>query len=229
MSETMIEVTKRDVRGKNASRRLRAAGLIPAVVYGGGKEPVPIQIERRKFLDLMRAGASEHAVFLLQLAGSSSQRHTMIREFQVHPVSREILHIDFQRVVMTEAVRVEVPVEVEGTPYGVKNEGGMLDFITREVEVECLPGDIPPRLTLDVSELHVGQHVEADELALPEGVKLISDPDQVIVSVVHSRLAVEAAAEEEEAAALIEAEKEEPEVIGRGKEAEEGEEEGKEG
>lgn len=218
MSELMIEVEKREAQGKNANRRLRAEGLIPAVVYGGGKEPVPIQIQRRTLLDLMRAGGSEHAVFLLKLAGSSSKRHTMIRDLQVDPVSREIIHIDFQRILMTEVVRVEIPVELEGTPLGVKNEGGMLDFVTREVEVECLPGNLPSRLTLDVSALHVGQHLEASAVELPPDVKLVTEPERVIVSVAHSRLAVEAEAAEEEL--LIEAEREEPEVIGRGKEEE---------
>lgn len=224
MSDLMIEVEKREARGKNANRRLRAEGLVPAVVYGGGKEPVPIQMKRRQLLDLMRAGGSEHAVFLLKMTGSDAKRHTMIRDLQVDPVSREIVHIDFLRIRMTEAVRVDIPVEVEGMAWGVKNEGGMLDFITREVEVECLPGKIPAHLTVDVSELHVGQHVEAGELELPEGVKLLTEPERVILSVAHGRLAVEAPEEAEEEA-LIAAEREEPEVIGRGKEEEEGAEE----
>lgn len=225
MSDLMIEVEKREALGKNANRRLRAEGLVPAVVYGGGKESVPIQMKRRQLLDLMRGGGSEHAVFLLKMAGSDAKRHTMIRDLQVDSVSREILHIDFLRIRMTEVVRVEIPVEVEGLAHGVKNEGGMLDFITREVEVECLPGKIPAHLTVDVSELHVGQHVEAGDLELPEGVKLITEPERVILSVAHSRLAAETLEEAEEET-LLEAEREEPEVIGRGKEGEEGAEEG---
>jgi large subunit ribosomal protein L25 len=216
MSELTIEVEAREERGKNANRRLRAQGLVPAVVYGGGREPVPIQIPKRQLLDLMRTGGGEHAVFLLQLAGSGAKRHTMIRDMQVDPVTRAVIHIDFQRIEMSEVVRVDVPVELTGVALGVKNEGGMLDFVTRAVAVECLPAEIPGHLTLDVSELHVGQHVEARELALPAGVKLAADPLRVIVSVAHSRVAEAPAAGEEEG--LIEAEKEEPEVIGRGKE-----------
>lgn len=221
MSELTIEVEAREAMGKNANRRLRAQGLVPAVVYGGDREPVAIQIPKRRLLDLMRTGGGEHAVFLLQLAGSGAKRHTMIRELQVDPVTRDVIHIDFQRIEMSEVVRVDVPVELTGVAHGVKNEGGMLDFVTREVTVECLPAKIPARLTFDVSELYVGQHVEARELELPDGVKLATEPLRVIVSVAHSRVAEAPAAEEE---ALIEAEKEEPEVIGRGKE--EGEAEG---
>lgn len=225
MSEMTIQVEKRERGGKNVNRRLRASGHVPAVVYGGGKEPVPIQLPRRELLDQLRATGADNAVFLLKLPGGSGERHAMIRDMQVDPVSHEILHIDFLRVLMTEAVRVSVAIELEGTPEGVKNEGGMLDFITREVEVECLPGDIPSHLTIDVSGLHVGEHVEAEDLVIPKGVKLVSATDLVIASVAHRRIA---AVEEEEIEeeALLEAEREEPEVIGRGKEEGEEEQEG---
>ncbi|MFN7960949.1 MAG: 50S ribosomal protein L25 [Thermoanaerobaculia bacterium] len=209
MSELQIEVHKRETRGKNANLKLRASGWVPAVVYGGGKEPVPVKLERRKFLDVMRHGAGENTLFLLTMADSGQQRHAMIRELQVNPVDNKVLHVDFLRVLMTERVRVDVKIEIKGVAAGVKNEGGVLDFVSREVEVECLPGNIPEHLTLDVSNLHIGQHVEAGALSLPEGVKLITEPDRVIVSLGHGRLEVEAAAEGGEQA--------EPEVISRGK------------
>lgn len=213
-NDLTIEVTAREKRGKGASRRLRAAGKIPAVVYGGGKETVPIEIDRKAVIDLLKQSGTENAVFLLKLAGSGKERHTMIRELDLDPVSRQIRHIDFQRVVMTEKVRVQVQVELLGVASGVKNEDGLLDFVTREVEVECLPGDIPRHLTIDVSALHIGQHIEARELVLPAGVTLIEDGERVIASVTHSRLAVE---EEAAAETLIEVERDEPEVIRRGK------------
>jgi len=219
MSDQILEVNARAERGTGASRRLRAAGKIPAVVYGGGKQTVPIEIDRKAVLDLLKKSGTENAVFLLKLAGTGQERHTMIRELDIDPVSRQIRHIDFQRVVMTEKVRVQVHVELAGTAEGVKNEGGIVDFVTREVEVECLPGDIPRHLTADVSGLHVGQHIEAKDLALPPGVVLLADAGRVIAAVTHSRLAVE---EEAPAETLIEAESAEPEVIRRGKgEAEE--------
>ncbi len=223
MSDQILEVHPREGRGTNSNRRLRAAGKIPAVVYGGGKESVPIEVDRKSVLDLLKVTGTENAVFLLKLSGTGKERHTMIREMEVDPVNRQILHIDFQRIEMTKKVRVSVAIELTGTPEGVKNEGGILDFVTREVEVECLPGDIPRHLTVDVSALHVGQHVEAGALDVPKDVVLLEDLNRVIASVAHPRLAVEA---EEPTEELIEAEREEPEVIKRGKAEEEGEGEG---
>lgn len=220
MSELKIEVQKREDFGKNANRRLRAAGEVPAVVYGGGREPVPIRVNRRTLRDLFRDGQGENAVFLLELAGTGKARHTMVKEMQVDAVSREILHLDFQRVMLDQKVRVSVQVELEGVPFGVKNENAMVDFVTREVEIECLPGKIPAHLSVDVTRLHAGDHVEAGALVLPEGVELITEPERVIASVTHSKVHVdeEGAAEE----GLIEAVPEEPEVIGRGGSDDEG-------
>lgn len=220
MSELEISVKQREETGKNANRRLRAAGSIPAVVYGDHKEAVAIQVERRALHDLLRTGGGENAVFLLKLEGTEKSRHAMIRELDVDPISRQIVHIDFQRIRLTEKVRVQVPIELVGEPTGVKNEGGVLDFVSREVEVECLPTDIPQHLTADVSELHVGQHLEAAALPIPGNVTLLDEADKVIASVSHSRVAAameELEAGEEGAESLIEAEREEPEVIGRGR------------
>lgn len=219
MSETTLEVHAREAAGKNANRRLRAAGEVPAVVYGAGKSAVTIRVEARKVRDLLKSASGENTVFLLELAGTGKSRHTMIRELQTDTLTGELIHIDFQRVMMDQNVKVAVPVETIGEPYGVRNEGGLLDFITREVAVECLPGKIPPHIALDVAELHVGQHVEAEELELPPGVELLEDPKRVIVSLVQRRVAKEEE-EEEEAEELLTAEAEEPEVIGR--QAEEG-------
>ena len=173
MDEMTIKVEEREVRGKNANRRLRTEGLVPAVVYGGGKDAVPIQVDKKSVLRLLRQEGGENAVFLWELAGTDRQRHTMVREIVVDPITRQILHIDFQRVVMTEKVRVPVAIELVGEPEGLKNQGGVLDFVSREVEVECLPGDIPPKLVLDVSALEIGGHLEADSLDLPANVALL--------------------------------------------------------
>jgi large subunit ribosomal protein L25 len=216
MSELTIEVQQRDQAGTGASRRLRAEGKIPAVVYGLGRETLPIHIERKAFLDMLKESGSENPIFLLKLAGSGKERHAMIRDMQVDPISRQVIHIDFLRVSMTEKVRVSVPVELVGTAYGVKTEGGMLDFVTREVHVECLPGDIPKHLQLDVSELHIGQHREAGDLALPKGVALLDEADRVIVAVAHAKIEAAPAAAEEVAAEEAPATAE-PEVIKRGK------------
>ena len=224
MSEMTIKVEKREKTGKNANRQLRATGAVPAVVYGDHKDSVAITIDRKKVIELLKEGGGENAVFKLELAGTKASRHAMIRDLQVDPISRRIIHIDFQRIDLKQKVRVQVPIHLNGEPHGVKNEGGVLDFITREVEVECLPNDIPQTLEIDVSGLAIGDHIEAKDLDLPADVELIDEADKVIVSVSHSRVAAEIEeleAEGEGEEMLIEAQAEEPEVIGKGKEAEE--------
>ena len=206
--------------GKNANRRLRAGGEVPAVVYGAGLDPAPIRVHQRKVEEILRSGSGGNTVFLLQLHGTDKKRHARIRELQTDALTGSMIHIDFQRILMDQKVKVMVPIELEGEAEGVKTEGGMVDFVSREIEVECLPNLIPPHVTLDVSPLHVGQHVEAAELELPEGVELYGDPERVIVSVA-VRKVVEIETEEAEEDLLIEAETEEPEVVGRGKTEEE--------
>jgi large subunit ribosomal protein L25 len=222
MSDITLEVQAREETGTNANRRLRAAGLIPAVVYGGGLDPVAIKVDRRTLHDLFKQTGSENAVFLLKMAGTDQKRHSMVRELTIDPITRQVVHIDFLRVLMTEKVKVQVPIHLEGTPVGVKTEGGVLDFITREVEVECLPGNIPQTLELDVSDLAIGSHYEVKDLELPEGVELMAELDKVIVAVAHSRVASEVEEAEAEAAeaGLLEEEAAEPELIGRAAEDE---------
>ncbi len=220
MSEIVLEVHEREARGKNANRRLRAAGQVPAVVYGAKKDPVPIRVEEHKVGEILQSGTGENTVFLLQLHGTGEKRHAMIRELQTDSLTGEMIHLDFQRILMDQTVRIQVPIELEGEAEGVKTEGGMVDFVTREIEVECLPSLIPTHVSLDVSPLHIGQHVEAKDLELPEDVELVMDPERVIVSVSIHKV-VEEEVEEEEDELLLEAESEEPEVIQRGKGEEE--------
>jgi large subunit ribosomal protein L25 len=207
MSELKIEVQPREQTGKNANRRVRARGKIPAVVYGGGKESVAIEVDRKTFVETMRPGVGENPIFLLRLG--DKERHAMIRDIQMDPVSRMVIHIDFQRILMDQKVRVAVPIELTGTAQGVK-EGGLLDFVTREVHVECLAGEIPKSIEHDVSHLQIGEHIEAKDLRFPQGITLLDEPERVIASLGHAR--TEAA--EAEAA---EAERTEPEVITRTK------------
>jgi large subunit ribosomal protein L25 len=155
--------------GKNANRRTRSRGEIPGIVYGAGKDTVPIRLDRKTLVETLKKGGGENAIFLLKLSGTDKSRHAMIREMQIDPVSRQIVHIDFQRIVLTEQVRVMVSIELQGTAYGVKNEGAIIDFPTRQVHVKCLPTQIPPKIVVDISELHVNQHYEAKDLKLPGG------------------------------------------------------------
>jgi large subunit ribosomal protein L25 len=208
MSEMNIDVQPRTTTGTNSNRRLRQGGQIPAVVYGAGKDAVPIHVDRKRLTELLRKSGGDNAVFLLKLADTGQERHAMIRDMQVDPITREILHLDFMRVLMTEKVRVQVAVELVGTAHGVKVEGGVLDFSHREVQVECLPGDIPKSLEADVEELHVGDHLTAGDLKLPDGVTLLEDPERVLVSVMHAKA---------EAAPEVAAAEVEPEVVKKGK------------
>ncbi|MCB1008142.1 MAG: 50S ribosomal protein L25 [Acidobacteria bacterium] len=216
MQEVVIEVQRREQTGKNANRRLRAGDLIPAVVYGGGREPIAVQVPKKMLLALFKEGGHENRIFLLKLAGTDQSRHAMVRDLQIDPATHQVEHLDFQRVMMDQNVRVKVHVELKGTPNGVKNQGGVLDFMTRDLEVECLPSAIPHEITVDVSDLQVGDHIEAKDLNLPEGVAFVGAPDAVIVAVSHARVESTEATE-----AAAEAEGAEPEVIKRGKEGDE--------
>lgn len=187
MSEMTIQVDKRERTGKGGSRESRRKGMIPGVVYGGGKDSVAIQLDRKTFVEMMKKSDSENPLFLLKLSESGQERHAILRDMQRNPLSRMVIHLDFQRIEMTQKVHVTAHVELVGTAVGVKTEGGLLEFITREIKIECLPGDIPNHIEVDVSGLHVGQHVEAGALELPSGVILLDDPEKVIVTIGHVR------------------------------------------
>ena len=221
MSEPTVSVRLREQIGKNANRRLRASGEIPAVVYGAGADAAAIRVDAKRVQSLIKEGG-ENAVFLLQLEGTDRTRHTMIRDVQWNPLTGALVHMDFQRVKMDQKVQVSVPIELTGTPEGVRNEGGMIEFITREVGVICLPGDIPPLIELDVALLHIGQHVEVSDLELPDAVQLDDDENRVIVSVNASKITDEADEEADEEG-LLEALTDEPELVGEKDESEDGE------
>ena len=167
-------------------------------------------MDEKKLIDLMRATADHNPLFLLKMAGTKKSRHAMIQDMDVDPVSRKVLHVDFIRILMDEKVKVMVHVELEGEAAGVTSEGGVLDFITRQVEVECLPADIPGHLSLDVSELHTGHHLEAKNIVIPEGIELTDDPNRVIVSLSIARV-IEEVDEEDD---LLSADIVEPTRIG---------------
>ena len=210
MAEVTLEVTRRELTGKEVAKKLRRDGKVPAVVYGGHRDPVAIAVDRKSVSELIKK--SEHgirSVFLLKMADSDQQRHAMIKELTINPISRKMTHIDFVRVVMDEMVKVTVPVHVTGTAIGVK-EGGLLDFQVRDLHVECLPNAIPDSIDVDVTALAHHEYLRVKDLKLPEGVKVMDDPERVVVGVTHAK--VEAADATAEAAATAE-----PEVIKKGK------------
>lgn len=218
MAELSLDVSRREEAGKGVAGRLRREGKVPAVVYGGHRETVPITVDRKAVTELIQK--SEHGVrsiFILKMSGTDQLRHAMIKEIQIDPISRKMTHIDFVRVLMDEVIRTTVPVHVNGTPIGVK-EGGILDFQVRDLHVECLPNAIPDRIDIDVSGLGMHQYIRISEVTVPEGVKVLDDPDRVVVGVTHMRAEVVEAPPE---AAAAEAAPAEPEVIARGKKPEE--------
>ncbi len=211
MAEVTLEVSRRENTGKEQAKKLRRDGKVPAVVYGGHREPVAITVDRKSVSELIQK--SEHgmrSVFLLKMAGSDQQRHAMIKDLTIDPISRKMLHIDFVRVVMDEKVKVTIPVHLNGTAAGVK-EGGLLDFQVRELHVECLPNAIPDSIEVDVAPLGHHDYYRIKDLKLPEGVKVLDDPERVVVGVTHARAEVSEAAAETAAAGP------EPEVIKKGK------------
>lgn len=222
MAEVTLEVSGRDGTGKSVVRKLRQQGKVPGVVYGGHRDPVAIIVDRKAITDLIQK--SEHgvrSVFLLKMAGTDQQRHAMIKDIQIDPISRKMMHVDFIRVVMDEVVRVSVPVVITGSPIGVR-EGGLLDFQVRELHVECLPNAIPDKVEIDISELGIHHYFRISDLPLPERVKVLDDPNRVVVGVTHQRAEVVPEAPVE---GVVEVAPAEPEVISRGKKVEEVEEE----
>jgi large subunit ribosomal protein L25 len=213
MKTIELHVEKRATTGKGEARRTRAQGKVPAVVYGANKPTVPIVVDRRALSDAFRHGAGENAIFLLKLAGSDQSRHAMIKDLQRDPASRKTLHIDFVRVLMDTKIRVKVGIEVVGAAKGVKVEGGILDFVTREVEIECLPGNIPPHLPIDVTELSIGDALRISQIPPMKGVEIVDDPEKVLVHVTHPT--AEKAPEVVAAEAAVEIT--EPEVLKKGK------------
>jgi large subunit ribosomal protein L25 len=214
MAEVTLEVTRREVTGKEIAKKLRRDGKVPAVVYGGHKEPVAITVDRKAVAELIQK--SEHgirSVFLLKMADSDQQRHAMIKDLTINPISRKMTHIDFVRVVMDELVRTTVPVHIVGTSIGVK-EGGLLDFQLRDLHIECFPNAIPDSIDVDVTELAHHEYVRIKDLKLPEGVKVLEDAERVVVGVTHAKVEAADVTAAEPAVA-------EPEVIKKGKPEEE--------
>jgi large subunit ribosomal protein L25 len=218
MEELVIEVERRDSTGKGFNRKLRQQGLIPAVVYGGGKEAVPVVVDRHMVTELLRQEKGRNTLFLLKMKGTKQERQAMLRDAQIDPLTRQYIHLDFIRVMKGQRLKVEVPVVLDGEPAGVKI-GGFLDWLGRTLHVECEADAIPPKFLLDISALELGEHLTAADIALPEGVKLLDDPTKLLVTI-----KTHGAKEEpvEAPAAAPEEESAEPEVIRRGKAAEEG-------
>ena len=214
-----VTAEPRETRGKNEARRLRAAGSAPAVVYGCGTEAVAVAVSPKEVGRILHSKTGHNTIFNLAVKGGESTP-VMIVDWQSDPVKDTLLHVDLKRIDLTQRITVKVPVHTTGDPKGVKIQGGLHEVVTREIEIECLPHDIPEHFTIDVGELMIGQSVRASDVALGELVKLVSQPDAVISHVVALK------AEVVETPAVVEgaapAAPTEPEVIKKGKKEEEG-------
>ena len=191
LEHSQLEVTARAERGKNAARRLRVTGKVPATLYGLGKAPESIALDTRSMVRILNEPSGHNRVFDLQ---GGAQGHAMAVDWQSDPVTGKLLHIDMKRLDLTNKIRVKVAIETYGVAYGVKTEGGLEDIILREIEVECLPEDIPASIRIDVTELRSGESVRAGDIPNGEKYSIASSPDLTIMRIVGKR-ALEAEAD----------------------------------
>ena len=219
MAETTLEYERREKTGTRTSKRLRRNGLVPAVIYGEGAPAVPISVDHKVLWDILHH-RGRNTIVSLRLGedrGEDAQT-TIIKDLQQHPIRRDILHVDFHRISLTEKIVVEVSVEAVGSPVGVRETGGVLERMLQRVEVECLPGEIPDRIDIDVASMNIGDATHVSDLVLEGDTRVITDGDRSVFVVVPPTVAVELEEEEVEAEAeAVEAEAQQPEVIERGR------------
>jgi large subunit ribosomal protein L25 len=216
----LIKAERRKALGKNACYRLRCQGLVPAILYGPGIESIPLVLNKKDIFSILKSETGERTIFRLALDGE--ERNVMIKELQVDPVTDELLHVDLFQIAMDKPIRVSVPVLLQGEAIGVKTQGGLVDFITRELEIECLPHLIPDHIVVDISGLYVHQSIKVADLTPPSGIRIIDDPETVIVTIGLPEAEEVTAAPAEEA---VVAEAPEPEVIRKERAKKEEEEE----
>jgi large subunit ribosomal protein L25 len=216
--DATLQAEKREGRGKNEARRLRASGRIPAVVYGTEKnKATEIAVDPKVLLRILHSESGVNTLIGLQVDGGSDTR-VLVKEYQLDPIDHKLLHADFYQVAMDRAITVTVPIVLKGEAKGVKQQGGIVDFVNRDVEIEVLPGDIPENIVVDVSELMLHEGIRVRDLQT-EGAKwtAISDPDTMIVHVVAPKAEEPEPAAADAAAAAAPAAPAEPEVIKKGK------------
>ncbi|HZS54828.1 MAG TPA: 50S ribosomal protein L25 [Bryobacteraceae bacterium] len=212
-----VAAESRDSRGKNEARRLRAKGSMPAVIYGGPEGPAAVAVDPKELSRILHSKTGHNTIFNMTITGGETTP-VMIVDWQFDPIKDALLHVDLKRIDLNQRIIVKVPVITQGDPKGVKIQGGIHEVVTREIEIECLPNDIPEQFTVNVSELMIGQSVRAGEIPMSGSVKLVSPADAVISHVVSLRAEEAPAAE----AAVVAPAAAEPEVIKKGKKEEEG-------
>lgn len=210
-----IAAEPRAARGKNEARRLRARMRIPAVVYGAGKESVAVSVSPKEIEKILHSSSGVNTIFTLDIQGVETTP-VMVVDWQHDPVKSNLLHIDMKRIDLSRRLQVKVPVHTTGDPRGVKEQGGLHEIVSREIEIECLPDEIPEHFTVDVTHLRIGQSLRASDVPLSGSMRLLSPADLVISHVVATRGSAVAEEAAEEAAAA------EPELVKKGKKEEEG-------
>jgi large subunit ribosomal protein L25 len=211
--EAMLEAVRRDQRGRNEMVRIRQRGQIPAVLYGGKGPAESVAVDPKALMRILHSDSGVNTLISLKLEGAGEAR-VLVKEYQLDPVTHKLLHCDFYRVAMDKVLRVTVPVHLTGEAKGIKAQGGIVDFVHRDLVIECLPADIPEHVTVDVTELVIGQGIRVRDLPTDGKWKAVSEADMLIVHVVAPK--VEAAPEPAEVAAAPTAPAE-PEVIKKGK------------
>ena len=217
--EATLEATTRETFGKNEARRTRREGRVPAVLYGGdGKQATPIAVPPKALLKILHSESGQNTLISLKLAGASDTR-VLVKDFQIDPITSQVLHADFYRVAMDRVIQVTIQVTVHGEPKGVKQQGGVLELIRREIEIECLPGDIPENVVVDASELMLHQGIRVRDIATNPKWKAVTEGEAMLVHVIMPK--AEEVAAPADAAAVATATAAEPEVIKKGKKEEE--------
>jgi large subunit ribosomal protein L25 len=217
--EAVLEAQARDTFGKNEARRTRRGGQVPGVLYGGGgKEATPISVAPKALLKILHSESGQNTLIALKLAGAGDSR-VLVKHFQLDPITHEVLHVDFLKIAMDKLLQVTIPIVVHGEPKGVKQQGGVLEFIRREVVIEVLPADIPEHIDVDVSELMLHQGIRVRDVVTNPKFKPVSELDLMLVHVIMPK--VEEVAAPADAAAAATATPAEPEVMKKGKKDEE--------
>src|SRR5881398_3609700 len=212
--QVKLAAERRETIGRSAMRKLKGRGIIPAIVYGGKDKPQPLQVSRRDINVMLSHASGENILVELEVAGEKSSRMAMIQEIQHSPMGGDVLHVDFHAVSMDEKIEADVPLEAAGIANGVKNFGGLLEQSLRELAVECLPRDLPDKVTVDVSHLNIGDSIHVRDIHLPAGVTAKVQPDLTVFSVLAPTVEEEPAAAVEAAVApeVIKEKKEEAET-----------------
>jgi len=213
--DTVVAAEPRSSRGKNEARRTRVAGKIPAIVYGAFKDPQAVSVNPKDILKIIRGKSGHNAIFDVEISGVE-RTPVIVADEQYDPVKDTLIHIDLKRIDLTRKLRVSIPIHAHGEAKGVKQQGGVLDLVTRSIEIECIPDNIPNQFDVDVTELMIGNNIRVSDLTVAEGIRVLTSPEAVIAHVVGIKEEVAATPAEGAPAAA------EPEVAKKGKKEEEG-------